>query len=189
MRFSIKWMLAGTGYVALVAAAFATGQWPYAAALWVATFFAIVYALALVALARGRRRGAAIGFAIGSVALALCLQFAPGSLPTARIVSAALPVQAQPLPGYAPPQPTAWYAVPSPPPNVASGTLIAGQAAAVSPGLNFTPTGPPIINVRDIEEMFATRTRAADALATMVAGIVGSFLGIAAYRHGQREGE
>jgi hypothetical protein len=130
MRFSIKWMLAGTVYVALVAAAFATGQWPYAAALWVATFFAVVYALALAALARGRRRAAAIGFALGSVALAVCLQAAPGSVPTARIVSATLSPQAQPLPQYAAgPQPTMWYAAPS----VASGTVITAPAVPTYP--------------------------------------------------------
>jgi hypothetical protein len=191
MRFSIKWMLVGTVYAALVAAAFATGQWPYASALWVATFFAVVYALALGALARGRSRAAAIGFAIGSVALELCLQFAPGGVPTARIVSAALPPQAQPLATAPVAPPTAsWYLSPKQPANLASGAVPAVQPLPAFASSNYlSGTTTPIINVRDIEEMFAARVQTANALAAMVAGIVGSFLGVAAYRQGQRESE
>lgn len=59
MAFSLKWLLAGSAYAALAAAAaLATGHWAFVDVLWIITYFAVVYAIlgAFFALEK-RRRG------------------------------------------------------------------------------------------------------------------------------------
>jgi hypothetical protein len=193
-RFSIKWLLLGTAYVAVAAAAFARGHWSYADILGAANFFAVTYALTLALFARGRRQVAAAGFAIASLLLLACLYLAPQAMPTSRLL-AALPVQAPqnalayPTPVATPPTivsntvtgTTVWPSAPAgsygpyaPPPSyAASGTLVASFAGP-----------PPIVPVIDAENL-AVRTRAANAAAMMLAGLVGGILGMAAFRKAQ----
>jgi hypothetical protein len=193
MRFTIKWLLAGTLYAALAAAAWSQAHWSYAALLWVATFFAVTYALTAAICVRGRRQAAAVGFAVASVMLAVCLHFAPESLPIGRLVAAAAPPPATPSAPYFP-QPavtaprTVSYQVatiaPDGKPVYETRTRVVQVA---TPGL--TATGPavaptpilPYAPAFDMEGAMA-RTRAANAVATMLAGLVGSMLGVVAHR-------
>jgi hypothetical protein len=192
MRFSIRWALAGVAYAAVSAAAFATGHWAYAAVMWAAAFLAIAYALPLAIFARGRRQGAATGFAIGALLLALCVQFAQGTVPTGRIVAAAFPPQVMPIPAASP-----YYAPPLPATVAAGNPSLVVQPAAPVPAYAPAPMAAPsrawtayptptlAINSYDYEEQLAARNRAANALAVMIAGLAGSLLGVAAYRRGQ----
>jgi hypothetical protein len=67
MRFSLKWILAGMAYVAIVAAAYGSGLWVYADALVAFTILAIAYSALLVVFARGKRRIVASGFLLVSL--------------------------------------------------------------------------------------------------------------------------
>jgi hypothetical protein len=88
MRFSLKWILAATVYVAIAAAAFGTGDWYFADALWALTLLAVVYAVLITAFASGRRRVAAAGFVVASVCFALCVAFGGDTVPTTRLLIA-----------------------------------------------------------------------------------------------------
>jgi hypothetical protein len=57
MRFSFKWILAATLYVALAVAALARGQWYFADAFRALTLLTVVCAILLISFARGRRVG------------------------------------------------------------------------------------------------------------------------------------
>jgi hypothetical protein len=89
VRFSLKWILAGTVYVAIAAAAFGREAWYYSDAVWAMTFLTIVWAILVAIFGSGRRRIAAAGFAVASVGFALCATFNVEGVPTARILEAA----------------------------------------------------------------------------------------------------
>ena len=91
MRYSMKWILAAMVYVAIATAAFSQPGWVYADLLWLATFVAIIYAGLLICTARESRRVCAIGFVFAAAGFLTCLQFAPASLPTARLLSFGYP--------------------------------------------------------------------------------------------------
>src|SRR4029453_6069933 len=91
MPFSLKWLLAGMLYAALIAAAFTQNSWHYADALWAIAFLAFGSAAVQACLARGERRASALGFTILSLMYAACAHFAPASLPMTRWVVASLP--------------------------------------------------------------------------------------------------
>jgi hypothetical protein len=84
MRFSLKWLLIGTAYAVVTAAALAQDSWIWADIVW--AFSLVAFALALVAgvYARGQRQIAAAGFVAFSACYLACLQFAESSVPTSR---------------------------------------------------------------------------------------------------------
>lgn len=89
MQFSIRWILAGTAYVALAAAAFSRQTWVFADLLWAASLLAVVFATLVAAFARGRRQVAAAGFVVASGCFLLCMQFGNNSVPTRRLLTSA----------------------------------------------------------------------------------------------------
>ena len=89
MRFSITWLLVGTAYAAVAAAALSTGAWYYADALWALTLLAVVYASAIAMFASGKRRATAATFVLAAICFLLCLTFGSSdSVPTARLLIA-----------------------------------------------------------------------------------------------------
>ena len=99
MRFSLKWLLAGTVYVAIAAAAFARPHWAYVQLLRGVTFFAIVYALIVAIFGRGHRQVAAAGFVIATSLLLLYAHVYPVSMPTPRVYDALVTPSAITTPG------------------------------------------------------------------------------------------
>ena len=97
MRFSLKYILAATAYVALAAAAFTQPTWVYADLLWVVTFLAFVYALLSAYFTRGKRRATWLGFVVAAGCYVACVQFAPNGAPTGRFIKAILPRPSAPI--------------------------------------------------------------------------------------------
>jgi hypothetical protein len=187
MRYSLKWGLLGMAYVALAAAAFGQGHWAYADLLWLATFGAICLAMLIAIFGTGARRAGGVGFALFALALAMSMQFAPDSIPTRRIFLAAE------LRSYSSVQAFAPYAqLGVAAPATLSNPVVSGYAAPYSP-TKTTPIFPPPVPVAFpsgiVEPPINTKMRAANSLGVMVAGIVGCWLGIAAFRRQRREAE
>ena len=181
MRFSLKWVLLGMAYVAVAAAAFSQGHWVYADVLWLATFGAVCLAMLIAILGTGARRAGGVGFALFALALAMCMQFAPDSIPTRRIFLAAelrsyASVQAStpPYAQYRVVAPAAPVAPGSPTPYYAPTTIALAQ-----------PPVPVAFPNGMVEPPINTKLRAANSLGVMVTGIVGCWLGIAAFRRQQ----
>jgi hypothetical protein len=91
MRFSLKWLLAGTVYLAIAAAAFARPHWAYSDALILLTFVAVTYAAIETVFSRGRRQVIAGGFAIAALLASVGTAIAPKASPPARVVEAFAP--------------------------------------------------------------------------------------------------
>jgi hypothetical protein len=142
MRFSLKWILAGTVYVALAAAAFGTGKWYFAEVLWALTLLAVVYAIVAVAYFRRRRQAAALGFAVASACFLLCLMRGAAYEAAWRLVVAC---GAEPI------------------------------------VLANTTSGYPVID----EDSLSVYIRAACAVATLAFGLMGSLVGLLAFRAAQ----
>ena len=186
MRFSLKWGLFGMAYVALAAAAFSQGHWVYADLLWCVTFLAICYALLIAATAPGATRVVAAGFAIFALAFALCAQFAGETTPTRRLLLVAGVDEWTSYPPMTASGSSPWslqvatagqaysYPMPASPtsPQVAVGTI------AVQPALPFTISPP-------IEMPFTSKLRAANAVGSMLLGLIGACLATVAYRRHQ----
>src|SRR5688572_27732308 len=88
MRFSLKWLLAGTAYAAVAAAALTQDSWVWADIVWALSLVAFAFAFVVACLARGPRQAAALGFVAFSGCYLVCLQFAESSIPTSRILLA-----------------------------------------------------------------------------------------------------
>ena len=188
MRYSLKWGLLGMAYFALAAAAFGQGHWAYADLLWLATFGAICLAMLIAIFGTGARRAGGVGFALFALALTICMQFAPDSIPTRRIflaaelrsyasVQSATPQYAQYR--VAPPATVSAPVMPgSPTPYYAPSTIV----MAAQPMLAPLPSGM-------VEPPINTKLRAANSLGVMLSGIVGCWLGIAAFRRQPKEVE
>ena len=86
MRFSLKWLLIGTAYAAVAAAALTQDSWIWADSIWALSFVAFAFALVLACFARGPRQLAAAGFVAFSGCYLVCLQFAESRVPTARLL-------------------------------------------------------------------------------------------------------
>jgi hypothetical protein len=190
-RFSMKWLLAGMVYVALVAAALSQPGWAWADALWVVSFLAVCYAGLLAIYTVGARRARTVGFLTASLAMVAAMHFAPQSVPVGRIVEALAPAPSlptiqprvvYPAPAYSAPTPTApgnssGWVVPVPYPQGMVST-----SGGVSTGGYYNPL--PVLNLQTY------RYRAGSALAVMLAGVAGGVLGAVAYRQGRgRSGE
>ena len=99
MRFSLKWLLAGTVYVAVAAAAYSRQKPLFYIALWLLTLAAVFYAICLAATARGRQRTLAASFAIAAVAYLGCLAFVDeNQMPMTRLLVAAADFRQPPRP-------------------------------------------------------------------------------------------
>lgn len=188
MRYSLKWGLLGMAYVALAAAAFGQGHWAYADLLWLATFGAICLAMLIAIFSTGARRAGGVGFALFAFALAMCMQFAPDSIPTRRIFLAAELRSYASVQAYAPPY--AGYRV-APPVTVTAPALPTNQPSYYPPPQIVMAAQPVPVAFPSgmVEPPINTKMRAANSLGVMVAGIVGCWLGIAAFRRQQQEVE
>src|SRR3954471_22759042 len=70
MRFSLKWILAVTVYVAIAAMAFGQPGHLAADSLWCIAILSNVYAATLAICTLGRRKATALGFVAGSLGVA-----------------------------------------------------------------------------------------------------------------------
>jgi hypothetical protein len=203
MRFSLKWILAGTLYVAVAAAAFGRGAWYYADALWSMTLLAVVYAILVSAFTIGRQRIVAAGFVVASVCFVFCVAFGSDAVPTARLLAATgVNTNNQPVAARAASSPTnpsvvagagssapstlnlrysdppAWNSTLS---NIAGGGSMLVQSPVLSGNVG-RPAWPSPATVTVVPVDFATYLRAANAVAMMTFGLLGSLVGLLAVR-------
>jgi hypothetical protein len=165
MRFSLKWLLAGMAYVALIAAAYSRTSWLLVDAVWLVAFLAFGYGMIVCRSAHGEIRIAAFGFVAFSALFAGSAQFAPASLPSARFAARTLPRLSS----------ASSNVVVHSADDVVSGVAV-GWAADARLWLYYDP------------ELLAQRTRLLNSAGTMLAGLIGGALATLAYRrHGQRE--
>jgi hypothetical protein len=200
-RFSMQWLLAATLYAAVAAAAFTQRSWYYADLLWVVTLAVFGYAVLVTCYARGERRAQAAGFVVLSLCYLACLHFEPESVPTQRLLDIftgseiiqVVPVQRQVAepPSEDPFAMDPNIVVPTPrtPPmsQVIPSNPYAGPA---QPPMIYAPPvypipGAPTVPVQTIS-MSSLRLRAANAIATLLFGVLGCLLGSLAYRHSPR---
>jgi hypothetical protein len=156
VRFSLKWALAGTFYVAIAAAAFTRGEWWYADLVWTLTFLVVVYAALIIAFTSGLRRALAAGFFIASAGFAACSIVAPESGPTIpTFLASGFKAEERPII----------------PPPLAFGSTVRG--------IRRFPSVTPSDRVND---GYSVRFRAANAVATLAFGLMGSLVGLMAFR-------
>jgi hypothetical protein len=172
MRFSLKWLLVGTAYAAVAAAAFGTGIWYYADALWAISFLAVVYAATLAILIRGRAQFAAVAFTLASVFYVVQVAYASDSVPTTRLLEAL---------GFGPQATISWQTYPPTPSATRIQTPVAGRRL-------YSTLGSPSSLYQGLFAVFDTYVRAANAVATLAFGLMGSLVGLLAYRAARREG-
>jgi hypothetical protein len=89
MQFSIRWMLAGTAFVALVTAAIATQSYLLVDLVWAVVLLAVVYAIVLAWNPIKTRQAIAIGFVTVAIMHAACLYFLPSHAPTTHALKSA----------------------------------------------------------------------------------------------------
>lgn len=181
MQFSMKWLLAGMVYVAVVAAAFSQPGWAYAELLWLTAAAALVYCILLACYARGQRQAGAAGFAVAFLGYLACLQFAPHSLPTAQALAAVGLGRNDSVVTMTPMPPMVIYPQ-APTPYQGSGGM---QPPVYAPPMQVQPT--PIMPYVQADLLFPQRLRAAHAVATTWSGVAGSLLGLLAFRRTLRE--
>jgi hypothetical protein len=75
MRFSLKWLLIGTAYAAVAAAALTQDSWIWADIVWALSLVAFAFAFVVACLARGPRQAAGLGFVAFVGSYLLCLHF------------------------------------------------------------------------------------------------------------------
>ena len=68
MRFSLRWLLIGTAYFALVAAASVAGKAWLIDVVWSVAVLALCYAIVVTLISTGRRRAIAVGFVVFATA-------------------------------------------------------------------------------------------------------------------------
>jgi hypothetical protein len=170
-------------YAAIAAAAFSQESWVYADLLCAASLLALGYAVMLIIYARGAHQAAATGFAVFTLLLAVCMLVAPNSVPTQRIVMASGVGQSVSYPTPIPAQPP-----------MATGTLSLSTTYAAPPlfptaGNSYSTWSPsqpaqvfvaatPTLSYYDI----TFKLRAANAVATMICGLLGALVALVAYR-------
>lgn len=192
MRFSLKWILLGMAYVAVAAAALSQDHWAYADALWLATFIAVGASILTAILRTGSLRATASGFALFAGGFALCAQVAPQSTPTRRILLTAgvpeYPIY-QPAPViYSAPQPA--LATPFVAPTVSAYPM----PAAPTPANSYAPSQISPVPVvafaaSPVELPFVSKTRATNAILSVLLGLVGAWIAAAAYRRNRTASE
>jgi hypothetical protein len=189
-RFSMKWLLATMVYAAIAAAAFSQDSWVYPDLLWVISVAVFGYVILLVWFTREARQAAAAGFVVLWACIAVSLYLAPDGVPTLRML------HAFGMGGAAPILPTP-VIFPQPAPSAASLNLpqyagptatIAAAPAPVQPPSTYQ-VWSPVTGLAQATPLFnpllAHRHRAANAVATIAAGLLGGLLGYAAYKRGR----
>jgi hypothetical protein len=159
MRFSLKWILAGMVYVAVAAAAFsfAAKTWVYCDVLWGLTLLTMVYCGVLAVCATGVSRAWGAGFVFASVSYLGILAFSEGKTTTGMILDAA-EIKA----GVTASPPMRYYG-----------------GATMRPIVVGTPSYTPT--------QVSRMVRAANAVAALVFGLMGSLVGLLAFRTAGRE--
>ena len=89
MRFSMRWMLAVTAYVALWRRRWVRAVRCVSTVVWAVTIIAIGYAVVVAVVDRGKRQAMAVGFVALAAAHIVCMYLAPTSLPAVRLLEAA----------------------------------------------------------------------------------------------------
>jgi hypothetical protein len=154
MRFSLKWLLGATAYVALVAGAVASGKGIFADSVWAVSFLALTYAAVTACNPGSERQAAAIGFTIVATAHVIGLWFVADRLPAAHFFT---------MLGYSvSPDGELYVAVFQPMENQPSQLTY-----------RAVPVGIAIV-------------RTANAIVTLLAGLVGCMIGALAYRRASR---
>jgi hypothetical protein len=161
MRFSLKWALALTAYVAFAAATFSTPNYAFILALWAMSLMAACYASLVALAATGRLRIVAAGFAIASaIAIFFLALQAAGRyrMPWRQLAESQLKI---------------------------GGSLqsIEGYQRMLRP-MRADPNNPNYVtNLPRIESdlRLALRLQSANALSVVVAGTIGAILGAVAY--------
>jgi hypothetical protein len=179
VRFSLKWILAGMAYAAIAAAAFARGEWWYADALCVLTLLAFVYAVLVTAFARGRRQIAAAGFVVGCVCLVLGIVFGGNCVPTERwLIASGV--------GQKAPTTTSLEAA-----NVEVQLLTVRfqQARSTWDQVLAAKSRQQELQLQAVSIALAVYRRAANAVATLGFGLMGSLMGLMAFRAARRDAQ
>jgi hypothetical protein len=162
MRFSIRWVLAGTVYVAFAAAAFGTGKWYFADLLWAFSLLAPVLAAVVSVYSRGVRQAGTLGLVMASAVFFVASTFDENEfVPTVRIMRAF---------------------------GLRSYYLEESASSAVAPPFPLPATRVPPPEPLDVDIDgdkpdrlpldFATGVRAGHAVLAMLIGITGLSLGI-----------
>jgi hypothetical protein len=150
MRFSLKWLLGATAYVALVAGAIGSGKGVFADSVWAVSFLSLTYAAVTACNPGSERQAAAIGFTILAIAHVVGLWFVADRLPATHFFT---------LLGY----------------SVSSGGDL--YVAIFQPIENQ----PSQVTYRAVPVGIAM-VRTANAISTLLAGLVGCVIGALAYR-------
>jgi hypothetical protein len=88
MRFSIRWLLVITAYVALLAATIGTQSRFLVDLVWIVTLSAFCYMVVAACIERGKRQAMAIGFVVMAATHVVGLYSVPYATPAARIYQA-----------------------------------------------------------------------------------------------------
>jgi hypothetical protein len=171
MRLSLKWILAGMVYVAVAAAAFWTGEWYFADALSVMTMFALMYAIAVAMFDGGKGRAMAVTFCVGCACFLLWLTLGGDGVPVQRLLVASRVGQTAPAANAADDEVKALTAL------YDQGRTTLDQVAAAK-------RRQQELKLRADSEALAVYLRAANAVATMAFGLMGSLVGLLAFRSG-----
>jgi hypothetical protein len=117
MRFSIRWMLLGMAYVALVATAVSTHIAFLEDSVWIVTWLVLAYAAVVAVIDIGKRRAMAVGFVTLAAIHVACLNLAPRNAPV-RWVREVTEYVVETISGKNRYQPGGRYATPSTTPTV-----------------------------------------------------------------------
>jgi hypothetical protein len=88
MRFSLKWLLGVTAYVALVAGAIGSGKGVFADGVWAVSFLLLTYAAVIACNPHSERQAAAMGFTIVAAAHVVGMYVVADRLPASHFFSA-----------------------------------------------------------------------------------------------------
>jgi hypothetical protein len=152
MRYSLKWLLGATAYVALVAGAIGSGRGVFADGVWAVSFLMLTYAAVTACSPGSERQAAALGFTIVAAAHVVGMYVVADRLPASHFFSVL---------GY----------------SVAEGELYVAEVQPIA-------SQPSQVTYRHVL-VGGNVIRTANAVGTMLAGLVGYAIGALAYRNSQ----
>jgi hypothetical protein len=170
LSFSLTYVLLAIGFIALGCAAFTQESELCAELLWVLTVFAACYALLAVCYLRGMRQAAALGFLVLWLAYLACVIYVPHRTPARRVLT------------------LAGYGEASPPDKMEDYRMLIN-------GLNADYRRNEPANKATYDALYLKyemalgnrpEIRAANAIGSMVAGIIGSVLGTFVYSRSRK---
>jgi hypothetical protein len=179
MRFSLKWLLIGTGYAAVAAAALTQDSWVWADIVSVLSLVALAFAVVVSFVARGPRQATALGFVAFSASYLVWLQFAESSVPTSRLLLAVR------FRGDMPPEPPRLTIRGNPPPpgSMTPEAKVRMQMLQVQTEmLRLRNEQLEVIARQNSSIDLITYLRAGHAVATMAFGLLGCLLGPLAFK-------